>query len=685
MKERLFRNIFCSTATLGTFLGVYAQTDTCKILDEITVTTGQFQPQTLKNSVYKIKVITSEQIKAKAAVNMAQVLNTELGIGFSNDKMLGVTDVQLMGMSGRSVKILLDGIPVTDRNDTRESLGQIDVQTVERIEIVEGPMSVIYGTDALAGVINIITRKTTTPHLSLGLRLHEETAGAEYSAFGNRGLHLQSLQASFGKKTLFTKGAFTHNHFAGFGGDAYGRNKNWLPKEQYMGNITIGHRGKNNTVHYRLDGLDEKIMSRGEINMGSYTAFDQRYITRRFMHQLQQEWRIHPRAYLNTTVSYTDYSRHTRSTRHDFQTNTDALTAGAGQQDTARFATLFLRTQGLYMYNEKVAIQPGIEINYNAASGARIEGSPSIRDIAFFVSTEWKPTSKINIRPGFRVIKNSVYKAPPIVPALNAKLELSDCMSLRLSCAQGYRAPALRELYFDFVDANHTILGNKKLKAETSNSVNASLSWRSKGSVLQTTATLSSFYNIFNNLIGYATDANNNAVTRLFNVGKFKTTGISYEQFFLWKQWQVNTGALFVGRYNKLKSMGASIPQFNWSPEANAGVSYTFLKAQTQLSFMYKYTGVRKSYQMMNGDINDIKLAEVGTFHWADFTITKTGFKTLMLQAGVKNIFNVSNILNTSPGDGTHAFGAAIPISYGRSYFLSIAYQFKKSITHKNE
>ena len=54
---------------------------------------------------------------------------------------------------------MLDGIPLIDRGATKQSLSQLDVNSIERVEIVEGPMSVVYGTDALAGVINIITKK----------------------------------------------------------------------------------------------------------------------------------------------------------------------------------------------------------------------------------------------------------------------------------------------------------------------------------------------------------------------------------------------------------------------------------------------------------------------------------------------------------------------------------------------
>lgn len=121
--------------------------------------TGQFSPQSMRNSLYKVRTVNSEQIRQKVPTSVQSLLNTEIGIRLSNDMALGETDFELMGMSGNNVKILLDGIPLIDRGATKQSLSQLDVNSIERVEIVEGPMSVVYGTDALAGVINIITKR----------------------------------------------------------------------------------------------------------------------------------------------------------------------------------------------------------------------------------------------------------------------------------------------------------------------------------------------------------------------------------------------------------------------------------------------------------------------------------------------------------------------------------------------
>ena len=181
---------------------VAAQQDTSKSksLEEIIVT-GQYKAQSLKKSVYQVRVINLERIKLSGAINVQQILNTQLGFRFSNDNTLGTTDVQLMGMAGRNVKILLDGVPMIDRGDTRESLNQVDINTIERIEIVEGPMSVSYGSDALAGVINIITKKYVKDNLSVTARVQEETAGSEYYPFSYKGVHQQNVGINYKKMT----------------------------------------------------------------------------------------------------------------------------------------------------------------------------------------------------------------------------------------------------------------------------------------------------------------------------------------------------------------------------------------------------------------------------------------------------------------------------------------------------
>ena len=673
--------------TVFYFSPSFAQQDTPRVikLDEVIVT-GQYKPQSVKKSVYQVRVINNERIRQSGATNVQQVLNNQVGFRFSNDNTLGTTDVQLMGMSGRNVKILLDGIPMVDRGDTRESLGQIDVNSIERIEIVEGPMSVSYGSDALAGVINIITKKYTKDNFSVTAKVQEETAGTEYHPLNYKGVHQQNITINYKKNNWGFATGGTHNDFNGFGGDAYGRGKTWKPKEQWMGNAKISYDKGPLNVYYRIDGLNEDIKSRSPINYSNNKAIDQQYITNRFTHQLQGSYTFNNKVQMATVMGYTDYKRRTKTTRHDFEKNTDELTTGDGEQDVSKFNSFVFRTTVQYQLSSKVSLQPGIDINREKASGQRILGNPVITDYAAFISAEIKPTGKINIRPGLRFIKNSVYNAPPVIPSINSKFILSKQLDLRLAYAYGFRSPALRELYFDFVDANHNIVGNPNLKAESSNSFNGSLNWTAIPKNNMTySVSLGTFYNEFNNQIDFAlASATSNQYT-YFNVNKAKTTGVTFENKFTLKNLEASLGFSYIGFYRKLYDdkdyIKEDTKEFLWSPELSTSVSYTVSKLKTKLNLFYKYTGERPQYVTGKNTANQpvLLISKTGAYHLADFISNTQINKYIGFTAGVKNIFDVTNINNSVASTGSiHNAGNAVSVGYGRSYFIGLNFQWNK-------
>ncbi len=255
------------------------------------VVTGQFTPQSIQNSIYKVKVISQQQIQQKAATSLQSLLNTEIGIRLSNDMALGETDFEIMGMSGNNVKVLLDGIPMIDRLDKKQSLSKIDVNTIERIEIVDGPMSVIYGSDALAGVINVITKAGAAKDgnkLSVGARIQEESIGDEYNFFDKKGIHNEGVNARYAfDNGLFVAGSFTRNEFGGWQGDSTGRKKQWQPKDQYLAGGQVGLSKSNYNLSYRLDYLNENLLTEADINKVTNTTSDKEFIVNRYTHQLQ--------------------------------------------------------------------------------------------------------------------------------------------------------------------------------------------------------------------------------------------------------------------------------------------------------------------------------------------------------------------------------------------------------------
>lgn len=640
------------------------------------IVTGQYVPQSLKNSVYVVKTISAEQIRLRNPTKVQDVLNTQLGFRFSNDLTLGTSDVTLMGVSGQRVKILLDGVPLLDRGDTRESLNQVDINTIDHIEIVEGPMSVSYGSDALGGVINLITKRAIAGGHSFNLsgRIQEETAGQKYRAGDGSGTHMANLGLNWGSNKWQIGGSFSRNDFDG-------KQLGWKPKEQYLGTATVGYRAGNLNVWYRLDATNETLRADGTPNINTNIETDARYITNRWMHQLQGEWQPSSNLSVNAIASYTDYSRRTQTTTLDLLTGDRRLTLGAGEQDKSVFDTKFFKATAQYKPVSNLTLQPGVEVNLTGSSGARILGAPTINDYAFFVSGEWQPVSFISIRPGARFIKNSVYDAPPVIPSANARINFSSAFNLRLSYARGFRAPALRELYFDFHDASHSIDGNPNLKAEYSNSFNTTLSWQPQitGNAVKFNSSLGGFFNSFSNMITTAFNPADLQKYTYLNIDRAKTAGFTFDNTLTYKALEAKLGFGYTGINSKPADAPAdAVVSYQWYPELSSTLLYHFKKLKGDVSLFYKFNGAQPAYEtVLVNNVTTINLARQGAYSLADLTLNKQINHRLTLSGGVRNLFNVNNVYRSTLNvSGAHSTGTSVPLAYGRSYFLGLNFQF---------
>jgi outer membrane receptor for ferrienterochelin and colicins len=657
-------------------------TTKAKDLDGVVVT-GQYKPQSAKNSVYQVRTISKERIQKQGAANLQNVLSNELNIRFSQDVATGGSDITMMGLKGQNVKILVDGLPMIGRQGTSNeiNINQIDINSIERIEIVEGPMSVVYGADALAGVINIITKKAGAAKLSVTARVHEETAGNEYGS--KEGIHNQYAGLTWRNKNWELGAGLGRNYFGGWKDTATGRELIWHKKDQLIANGFIGYHKNKFSIRYRLDGLDEIITNPGNFlffqQISAETlAQDQEYLSQRLMHQLQSSVYINNNVNVQLQSSYTNYTRQVFSTTISEQSGKISLDMGTGRQSVIDFNGFTFRGTVNYKLSKKISFQPGVDINLDRGEGERLTaGSNKVDDYAFFITSEITPTDKINIRPGLRVIKNSVYDAPPVIPSLNTKFVLSKNLDLRLAYARGFRSPSLRELYFNFIDANHQIFGNPDLKAETSHSFTGSLSWKkiSPKEVVYTTV-LGGFYNKVKNLIDYAVSATNQNDFILTNVSDSKTAGVNLSTIAKYKQWNISVGASYTGFYNDYSEADGSLPPLQWSAEANLSVGYTFSKIGLDANLFYKFTGKRPYYALNTNQ--EIVLTEQKGYHLADLTFNKKAFNYLSINAGIRNLFDVDRITSTYSNGGTHSNGGTRNIATGRSFFAGISFNWEK-------
>ena len=650
---------------------------------EQVVVTGQFSPQSMRNSLYKVRSMTAEQIKLKNPTDVQSLLNTEMGIRIANDMALGESNFELMGMSGNNVKILLDGVPLIDRGSTKQSLSQIDVNSIERVEIVEGPMSVVYGTDALAGVINIITKKEEVnrqaTNWNLSARLHEESAGKEYGFFNNEGIHNESVNAGFSHHSgLYASAGFTRNASGGWQDDLTGRERRWHPKDQYMTMGTVGYKRDNLNLWYRLNYVDETIYGPENGNAARpHIIKDKDFLTDRFTHQLHANWKVAPKFDLNTVVSYQNYKRRTRSIWTNLNTDENMWDTKHGSQDITKYDSWMARATGTWRIAPKISVQPGIEYQRMTASGDRIKGKPTIQDLALFLSAEYKPVDWFSLRPGVRSFLMADYDTPWAVPSVLTKFNLNEKMDLRFSYAYGFRTPTIQELYMDMHNvmpgADVTLLGNPDLKPEYSNNLTGSFTYRIiHNNYMRLTTTLSGFYNVFDDRIITAVTENpdGSMIGKYANVERDRTVGGSWETKYVWGGLNASVNVSLVGRANSLKD------SYRFSPEVSTNVSYNIDRTGTNLSLYYKFTGERLDYyfddSVEEGAEPLVYLRGLPRYNYADFTVSQRITKFLSVNAGVKNLFNLTSLLTRS--EGYH--GVDIPtrsyLGCGRSWFVAL-------------
>ncbi len=641
-----------------------------KEIEEVVIT-AQYAPSSVENAVQKIKVIDRKTIDLMGAQNLKDVLSNQMNIRLSQDNVLG-SSMSLQGISGQNVKILIDGVAVTGRVNGNIDISQINMNNVERIEIVEGPLSVNYGTDALAGTINIITKKFQKPSSSASVSSYYESNG-QYNLSGR-------LANSTPKYTFSLIGG--RNYFDGWNysdksflvekeklADS-NRVKDWKPKEQFFGTAFIGRKIKNFNIGLTSDYFYEQIMNRGVPRMPYFeTAFDDYYTTNRFTNSLNITGKIRPNGNVNAVFAYNYYQRIKNTYIKDLTTLDQELTGTPSDQDTSKFYNITAR--GSYSTScatSKINGELGYDLQHETGTGIRIKnGNQQIGEYAVFGTAEYKPTSKLTIRPGVRLIYNTSYKAP-VIPSINVKQNLGKKSTIRLTYARGFRSPSLKDLYFYFVDINHNIKGNENLKAEYSHNFSASFATYFQTRSIQWKLDNSYFYNSIRNMITLAQSTATEY--SYFNLSKFKSLGTNVSLEGKWRNLTTTFGGSYIGRYNDLSEIYQSA-QFTYSPEGRLNIQYNWLAKECTFSVFYKYTGQTPSFAV--DATNQLYKTSIANYHMMDASITKYFLKKrVLLTVGGKNLFNVRNIAGTSTGSAHSASSNIIPLAMGRTFFFKL-------------
>ena len=389
--------------------------------------------------------------------------------------------------------------------------------------------------------------------------------------------------------------------------------------------------------------------------------------------KLNENWSV------NWTVAYNDFERIKEAKRKDLVTlesNRVLEEVGNDQQDTSTFNLWMSRgsiatTKDSTWFNYEM----GYDINLEQADGKRIEGGEQfIGDYAAFITTEMGITNNLLLKPALRYSYNTEYEAP-LTPAINLKYSKKNS-TFRFSYAKGFRAPSLKELYFNFDDINHSLFGNSDLKAERSNNYSVSVRQKFLVKNILFKAELAAFYNEIYNQIGFAQSSLAGGDTLVyFNIGENQTKGLNLSLSTIYENWRINLGSSYTGRYNRLADENP-IDEFSYALELTGNANYEFQKPQITLSLFFKHQGELPGFSYNNE--GQVVEQRIESYQLLNATISKNFWeKRIQIALGAKNILDVQNVQANLAG-GAHSGGGSISVGTGRTVFIKLGLQLSK-------
>lgn len=664
---------------------------------EDVVVTAQYVPTDSRRSIHVIRSIDREVIEQRGAITLDQLLDQELNIRISQDLILG-SSLSLQGVSGQNVKIMIDGVPLIGRVGDDIDLSQVNLGNIERVELAEGPMSVHYGTNALGGVINLISRKSQLHRYDIGLNSQWESAGRRNlnARLGARLTDQLLLQLSGGLNT-----------FTGFNAvepeeETARRTFQWNPKDQWFANGMLRYNlGDDRHLRYSLSWFDEKISNLGAVRRPQFKpyAFDDYYYTRRLDQSLHYEGSFAKDLYWHLTAGYNSFRRRKNTLRFDLEEGVTGKVPG--QQDTTEYRALMFRPVLASRFADgRLNFQAGLDINYENGRGRRFADPEAgqaryseIADFAAFATLRYAPLETLHLEFGARAAYNTRFDAP-VVPSLHLRYDWNDRWQLRASYARGFRSPSIKELFFYFVDASHYIIGNPDLQAEVSDNLQLSLNVEHRWGDRQLKASVTGFYNDIRQKIQLFDFVEQNGTIlpaaaldtlttqfAYFNQDRFRVLGGNLRLNYTWKNLEAGFGLAPTGRYNPLSKTEA-IEEYTWAVEMNGQLSYHFADLGMKAALFLRHNDrLLRYYQALDKEGNTVARQSVlDGFTLADFTLRQSLWKDrLQLSGGVKNLFDVRNVLFSGNAGGAHSGNDGVsPVAMGRNYFLRLEWRLTR-------
>lgn len=416
-------------------------------LDAIVVTASR-REQRLADAVVATELINRQDIERSGATDVAGVLTARTGIQLEGGVPSGA-GVMLQGLGAQRVLVLLDGQPLVGRVNGNLDLSRVPSAIVERIEVVKGPQSTLYGSDALGGVVNIVTSRPG----------EGERRGYAASTAGSHGRRELSAgaQARRGRLAGSVDGGFRTVDLApGIAGDAGARARRW----------------------HTSSVLAWRPVPAWTVEAAALlVAETQRYRTGQ-LYNFADNTQLNARAGATWQRGAGRFAPVLSWSRFDHlsrRATGPVPVSDSGAVDVQDL--LQLEAPGSFAVGRTV-VDAGVTLRRDAITADRVPGGTRVLHAAEpYAQATWN-LGRLDVTPGARVSAHERW-GTAVSPRLALLWRPMGGLSVRAAAGRGYRAPDFKELYLDFANpsAGYAVVGNPDLRPETAANLSLSVEW----------------------------------------------------------------------------------------------------------------------------------------------------------------------------------------------------------------
>ena len=423
---------------------------------ETVVVTGTRTPKLLKETPILTRVLSADDIRKADATNIQDLLQAEMPGVELTYAMNQQVNMNISGFSGQSVLILVDGEPLAGETLDNIDFTRIAMTDVERIEIVKGAASALYGSSAIGGVINIITKRPKDPwtlHLDGRYGHHNEQ---RYNVYHD-----------------LRQGIYSHSiAFSRTSSDNYSLSD----RDRHAATRTVSQVDGDRTGMAKYGAT---VDVKPSLKLSARLGYFRRTVERTpdtpdryhdYTGGIRGAWDITSRDHMELSYSFDQYDK--------------SKYQRLALLDIRDYSNVKNSTRLLYSHNfsRGDVLTVGADYLYDYLMSNNLAAPVHQQNFDAFAQYDWKVTSEWGIVSAVRYDYFSEGSLSRVTPKVSACWRSTPRCTMRLSYGMGFRAPTLKELYNDFDMAGIWIVeGNKNLRPESSHDISLSGEYLSHG------------------------------------------------------------------------------------------------------------------------------------------------------------------------------------------------------------